>query len=210
VVVLPLVYSTATIGLYHPHTGAGLTPPWTTEGAGAYRDTPLLVLGGSGSVGQMGLLLFSFIKGAGYSLFHQVIQLAKISGFSPIITTASLKHAEYLRGLGATHVIPRDEPISKQNISAITSAPISIVYDAVGAKEGQQAGYDILAPGGTLVTVLADATEKGTDTQGKKVVTFFGSVWPEPVRPFGRQAYDALLGYLEQGKIKVCPKLRCL
>ncbi|HEV7737525.1 MAG TPA: hypothetical protein VGO47_09170, partial [Chlamydiales bacterium] len=35
------------------------------------------------------------------------IQLAKLSGFSPIATTASTHHTDYLKSLGATHVIDR-------------------------------------------------------------------------------------------------------
>ena len=38
------------------------------------------------------------------------IQLAKLSGVSPIIITASLKSAELLKSYGATHVLDRSLP----------------------------------------------------------------------------------------------------
>ncbi|KAG8213339.1 chaperonin 10-like protein [Butyriboletus roseoflavus] len=82
---LPLGLGTAAIGLYGRSNGIGLMPPWKHGGAGKYRNMPIIIFGGSGSVG------------------NYVIQLAKMSGFSPIITTAALKHTEYLKGLGATH-----------------------------------------------------------------------------------------------------------
>jgi NADPH:quinone reductase-like Zn-dependent oxidoreductase len=132
-----------------------------------------------------------------------VIQLAKLSGFSPIITTASHKHASELTSLGATHVVPRDDPLTSALLSSITSVPLSLAYDAVGVKATQQAAYDLLAPGGILLTVEPDSTEKG-DERGRKVMRFFASPWPEPQRALGRDAYKALAGYLEQGLIKVC------
>ena len=48
-------------------------------------------------------------KGMAFNFKHDsAIQLAKLSGFSPIIVTASLHHAEHLEALGATHVIDRN------------------------------------------------------------------------------------------------------
>jgi len=181
---VPTAYAAATIGLYHPRAGAGRVPPWAPKGAGAYADTPLLVLGGAGNVGQM------------------AIQLGKLSGFSPIITTASPKNASYLLSLGATHVIPRDDPLTAVSLASITSTPISLVYDAVGAQQTQQTGYDLLADGGDLVAVMADSVKKDDDARKRRVISFYGSPWPEPNRPFGREAYEALTGYLEQGLIK--------
>ncbi|KAF8193397.1 chaperonin 10-like protein [Pholiota molesta] len=57
---------------------------------------------------------------------------------SPIITTASLKHAEYLQSLGATAILDRNLPSS--------ALPVRAVYDAISSDETQQAGLDILAP----------------------------------------------------------------
>ena len=50
------------------------------------------------------------------------IQLARIAGFSPIITTASAQHAEYLKSLGATHVFDRN--VDVKTIQAASSSPI--------------------------------------------------------------------------------------
>jgi len=53
-----------------------------------------------------------------------VLQLAKISGFSPIITTASLTNEISLQQLGATHVLSRDlsTPFLDSNIILIKLA----------------------------------------------------------------------------------------
>lgn len=90
---IPLTMATAALGLYNkriePYGGCGLYPPWEEGGRGKYARQPLFVTGGSSSLGQ------------------HVIQFAKLSGFSPIITTASPRHIAHLQALGATHVIDR-------------------------------------------------------------------------------------------------------
>ena len=68
------------------------------------------------------------------TIFFPALQLAKLSGFSPIITTASLKHVETLKSLGATHVIDRNVSGSAlaSEISVITqNAPIKYVVDSI-------------------------------------------------------------------------------
>ncbi|KAF7789616.1 hypothetical protein EIP86_000562 [Pleurotus ostreatoroseus] len=135
---IPLAFNTAALGLYAPSAergGAALTPFWEPEGLRKYAGQPILVLGGSSSVGQF------------------AIQLAKLSGFSPIITTASLKHAEFLKGLGATHVLDRSLPAAsiQSELGKITSEPFKVIYDAVSYEDTQNIGYDLLASGGTLI-----------------------------------------------------------
>jgi len=88
---IPFCLSAASFGLYSPlhQGGLGLTPPWRPEGWGKYKHHSIVILGGASSVGKY------------------AIQLARASGFSPIITTASLCHEASLRSLGATHVFDR-------------------------------------------------------------------------------------------------------
>ncbi|KAF5342058.1 hypothetical protein D9611_002076 [Ephemerocybe angulata] len=68
-----------------------------------------------------------------------VIQLAKISGFSYIITTASLKHTEYLKSNRRRR--PAGEGLP---------AKVKYAYDAIGDVE---ASFRFaLVPGGTVAT----------------------------------------------------------
>ncbi|QRW25346.1 alcohol dehydrogenase [Rhizoctonia solani] len=71
----------------------------------------VLVLGGSSSVGQF------------------AIQLARIAGFSPIVTTASAQHNDFLKSLGATHVFGRD--VDAKTIQSSFSMPVALVLDAI-------------------------------------------------------------------------------
>ena len=112
---IPLCLGTAALGLYAKRGnrgGAGLTPPWEEGGRGKYNGQPILVFGGSSSVGQYGKGILILVDVVLIILLSSVIQLAKLSGFSPIITTSSLAHADYLKSLGATYVLDRNAPLT--------------------------------------------------------------------------------------------------
>ncbi|KAL0069702.1 hypothetical protein AAF712_003364 [Marasmius tenuissimus] len=159
--------------------GAGLKPFWEEGAKGMKAGEPIIILGGSSSVGQLG------------------IQIAAHYGFSPIITTASAKHTEYLKSLGATHVLDRD--VSLDTVKEILGgATVNYIYVTVmGA--ATQAHVDLLAPGGILVSAVFIPPEiKFTD--GKKGTMTNGSV--HVYKEFGFGLMGALGGLLESGVIK--------
>jgi len=181
---IPVAIAVTVAGLYNtkPH-GAGITPPFDPSTRGIYAGKPFLVLGGATSVGQF------------------VIQFAKLSGFSPIITTASLKHDAFLKSLGATHVVDRNlaQPSLQAEITKITAAPIEFVYDAVSLPDTQKAGLDIVAKGGRLILVLGPEVEA---TAGKDISHIIG-IWNFPhTRELGVKLYSNLTGLLEEGLIR--------
>lgn len=58
VVAVPLGFTTAAIGFYAPRQfegGADLVAPWREGGRGKYANQPILVIGGSSTVGQAGM-----------------------------------------------------------------------------------------------------------------------------------------------------------
>ncbi|KAF8072227.1 chaperonin 10-like protein [Lyophyllum atratum] len=181
---IPVTLTAAYLGLYNskPH-GSGLAWPLESTGRGKHAGTPLVILGGATSVGQY------------------VIQFAKLSGFSPIITTASLKHDDYLKSLGATHVLDRNLPAAslKAEIKKLTSAPVQVVYDAISTRETQQTGHDVLGPGGNLVTVSPLAITKAEDIGHSHVVAF--NTLPQN-RVVLEGLYKMLPLLLEEGVIK--------
>ncbi|KAJ6531278.1 chaperonin 10-like protein [Mycena capillaripes] len=142
---IPMGLATAAFGLAQPFPtelgqagGAGLTPFWEPAARGRYAGQPLLVLGGGSIVGQ------------------HAIQIAKHLGFSPIITTASLKHTTHLQSLGATHVIDRNletgPALNALRRELGKDIEIGLIYDAVHEPITQEE-VDLLAPGGTLVSI---------------------------------------------------------
>ena len=101
-----------------------------------------------------------------------VIQLGKLSGFSPIIATSSLKNEAALKDLGADYVIDRNLPEAEvlSSIRKITGKTlISHVFDAVAYAETQLLGVQILAPGGRLGIV--HPVKIGDQIQDGKIVS---------------------------------------
>lgn len=62
------------------------------------------------------------------------IQLAKLSGLT-VIATASPKHNDYLKSLGADYVLPYSDPSTPSKIKEITKGKLYLGYDAISEKE---------------------------------------------------------------------------
>ena len=138
------------------------------------------------------------------SINLSAIQLAKLSGFSPIITTAPLKHAEYLKSIGATHVIDRSISASAlvSEISGITQhVPIEYAVDSISLPDTQQAAYDLLGQGGRLVIFLPLAVKT---TQEKDVISVTGMLRDPPnIELLETFYHDNLERLLKEGALKV-------
>ena len=139
------------------------------------------------------------------------IQLAKLSGFSFIIATASKRNEAYVKRAGATHVLDYHDvpyaavPAAVQKI--VGDTPISYVYDAVSNAETQAAGWDVLSPDGALVVVLPPSPTVGKpgqeDDRGRRTV-WVASVLSDPYNgDFGSGLYAVLTSLLESGDLKV-------
>lgn len=155
-------------------------------------------------------LLDSMVCGHSISLFGQMftkftaIQLARLSGFSPIITTASLHNSELLSSLGATNVLDRKLSTAalKEAIANITSTPITLAFDAISLPDTQETAHDILTAGGTLMT----ATEPMVANKSDDKVIRFARGWfhPPQNREMGKRFLPVLTQWLADGTIKVC------
>ena len=132
------------------------------------------------------------------------IQLAKLSGFSPIITTASLKHADYLKSIGATHVIDRSvsAPNLVSEISGITkNGPIKYALDPISLPDTQQTSYDILGKGGKLAIFLPPAAKT---TQEKEIYHIYALLRdPSNIELLESLLHDNLERLLKEGAITV-------
>ena len=130
------------------------------------------------------------------------IQLAKLSGFSPIITTASLKNAEVLKSYGATHVLDRSLPQDAlvAEVLKIAGGPVSLVYDAISLPDTQAAGYALLVPNGKLLVVLPPGIKD--TTEGRTVIAVHGVVQMPHNIEFSKVLRAQLPAWLESGEIK--------
>ncbi|KAF5372165.1 hypothetical protein D9758_005050 [Tetrapyrgos nigripes] len=178
--------NTAAIGLYAKEPiGLALNPDFDPDIK--FSGKAALVIGGSCCVGQY------------------AIQLLRYLDFSPIIVYASKHNFDYLRNLGATELIDRNE-VSPESLATAAKSrtlnAIDVVFDAVGSDETQQAGYDALLNGGKMVVTMFLSQIKGkSDGDGKKVLGVIGNVQREENREFGRTIARKLSNLVKEGII---------
>ncbi|EMD31737.1 hypothetical protein CERSUDRAFT_100200 [Gelatoporia subvermispora B] len=183
---VPLGLTTAALARFDQGS-AGLPLPWEESGRGKFAGKPFVLFGGATSVGQ-------------YS-----IQLAKLSGLSPVIVTASPSNASYPRSLGTTHVLDRALTPSAllSRITHLTGgAPVEIVF-LTAQLPSLEPPVSVLAPGGTLATVwpvIDDA--KRAAAPGRKVVRVYGGANTEVTRRTGHSLHRRLPRLLESGELK--------
>lgn len=128
-----------------------------------------------------------------------VIQLARLSGFSPIVTTASLHNTDLVKSLGATHVIDRYGDVVAE-ARKIFSSPPTLVYDAVS--EGtQESAWEVLAPNGTLLLFPSEKNSLKAGEDGKKFYVVIGNIYIH--RELCKSLYAHLTELLASGKLKV-------
>ncbi|KAI0635557.1 GroES-like protein [Trametes polyzona] len=167
----------------------GLKPFWEDGGKTAYLGKPVFIVGGASSLGQY------------------AIQVAKQSGFGPIIATASKRNTELLTTLGATHVLDRtlsDEAILAE-IPRLTSGKLlEYAFDTISLPETQSLAYKALPPGGSLVIVLPDTipAEVKKEGDGKRIAFPRGVLRLPQNQATAIDIFKRLTQWLEQGVIK--------
>ncbi|KAI9000502.1 GroES-like protein [Trametes punicea] len=197
---IPLALLTDVFVLYNQspapeNLGLRLKPVWEPEGTTAYAGTPAFIIGGASSLGQF------------------AIQLARLAGHTPIITTASPHNAALLTELGATHVLDRSRPNDSilAELPTLTGGkPIEFAFVAVPFEhEACRLGRDALAPGGALAIVVPAPSRIPEDVanpgDGKRVGYVFGSARLPQNRECGVEVFKHLTGWLEQGLLKPNP-----
>lgn len=138
-----------------------------------------------------------------------VIQMARLSGFSPIVTTASPHNISLLTTLGADHVLDRNthhQELLSQIATIMAGTPLTFAYDAISSSETQHVAYDALASGGTLIItwekLITPAEERASE--GKKIVEVFASVYVPENREVGVALFKQLPGWLKSEALQVC------
>ena len=152
---------------------------------------------------MVSMVNFISLNSMAYNHSFSALQLARLSGFSPIITTASPHNAPLAQSLGATHVIDRSSPSVVSDIQKILAGrQPKLVYDAVSDASTQPAAWEVTSPGGVLALVLAPQIEAAKDTS-KVIHSLFGNVHSPQLRKLGISLYSKLTQLLEEGKLVV-------
>ncbi|KAI0737460.1 GroES-like protein [Daedaleopsis nitida] len=182
---IPVALAIVATGLWSHHPDAesvGFPAPWEAEGTTKLAGQSALVIGGSSSIGQY------------------AIQMAKLQGFSPIITT-SLKHAPFLKSLGATHVLDRflgTSALSAALTALLARQPLAYAFDAISEEDTQHLAYDALAPGGALVPRSAPLLQPklARDAAPKKIAHPLASFALPANKAVGEELYKRITEWL--------------
>lgn len=131
------------------------------------------------------------------------IQFARVSGFSPIITTSSLIHSDYLHSLGASHVLDRslsNVELQKRIKEILGSSDLSYALDAVGQCSTTAMALHVLSPGGYLASAEAGT---GRVQDSRTIINIYGSLHVPQNREFGKQFISGVAALLGSGDIQV-------
>lgn len=135
-----------------------------------------------------------------------MIQVARLSGFSPIIVTASLHNTDLVKSLGATHVVDRKlspDALKAEITKAAGGSPIQFVYDTISQEDTQNTAIELVEPGGNLVIVLQSLVPEAK-ASGKGITHVFGNVHTPANRKMGSVMYSKLTELFGNGTLKVC------
>lgn len=143
------IYLATIAALTAIYDGAGreLRPMlWEEGGDKAGEGKAIVILGGSSSVGQY------------------AIQLARLAGFSRIITNSSASHIDHLKDLGATTVLDRgSKPSAEDFAQEIGDLPLDMVFDTISEAETQLQGVEILQAAKKVTTSVVVHLHPGQD-----------------------------------------------
>ena len=89
------------------------------------------------------------------------------------------------------------------SVKAITPQPIKYIYDSISLKETQEPAYELLAPGGSLILLLALIVDKERLDKWKTVAQVYGSAHDPAQRDLSVSAYKRFKDLLESDDIKV-------
>lgn len=134
------------------------------------------------------------------------IQILKFLGFKTVITYASAKHTDYLKAIGATHLIDRQIPLSDLSvaISKIIAAPIKTIYVAAlrPLPDTQDFAYACLASGGQMIVAIPEPVKREDDPEKRRVIGINASA--PYYGKFVDIMWNRLPKMLEDGHVVVC------
>lgn len=116
----------AVVAAFYGPEGQALQAPWTPEGDKVGHGKSIVILGGSSSVGQY------------------AIQLARLSGFTNILTASSPSHFGLLKKIGATTVFDRNEVKADDYLRIIGQQSLAFVLDSISSNQTGLLGIEIV------------------------------------------------------------------
>ena len=94
------------------------------------------------------------VHGAGSSSAQYVIQLLKLAGYRRILATASPRHHDFVRRLGAAEVFDYKSPTLSEDILKAANGPLEYIADPIANRQSFASFKDIVASGSKIAMLL--------------------------------------------------------
>lgn len=156
---------------------------------GANAGETLLIIGGAGGVGSVG------------------IQLAKIAGLNVIATASRPESADWVKGLGAGHVVNHYEPLRPQiEVLGLNFIDHIAVFNNTDAH--WEAVTDLIRPQGKIVSIVENKNPLKQDVMKTKAATFVWefmftrSMFQTPDMVEQHNLLSRVAGWIDEGRIR--------
>ncbi|WP_030208269.1 medium chain dehydrogenase/reductase family protein [Streptomyces sp. NRRL S-87] len=126
------------------------------------------------------------VHGASGGVGSVLVQLARAAGVK-VIGTASARHHEALRELGVTPIDYRVGNVAARTRELVPGG-VDAVFDHVGGRSVVDS-WQLLAPGGTLVSYGSASTRDDTGSKQMPVLKILARTWLWNALPNGRRAH---------------------
>jgi NADPH:quinone reductase-like Zn-dependent oxidoreductase len=177
---LPLGSITSLCGIFYD---LKIPTPFLGPQTNNLPSDTILIWGGSSSVGAYAL------------------QLARLTGFKNILTTASPHNFDYVKSLGATHAFDYKDPDVVKKIREASGGKLKLIYDATGA--GNVLLETLGSEGGSIALTVPQSTPKNPPSNVKIYNTFAGVIFQNKEgEKLAQEFYQAVVGWLASGKYK--------
>jgi len=165
------------------------------EGIFQKCNIPLISIANSTSRDQ-----FFLVWGASSSVGVYAVQLAKLAGFT-VVATASPRNFEYVRSLGASHVLDYTKDNVVQEIITITGGKLQYALDCISAETTVKC-ISCISPSGGHVSFINDSPKIAPANVALHSV-FLGAAYGVPEdRIFVHEALPILTDLLTRGLLK--------
>ncbi|KAJ3510245.1 hypothetical protein NMY22_g16030 [Coprinellus aureogranulatus] len=90
------------------------------------------------------------VYGAGATSGQYALQLFKLAGYTKVVAAASKRHEEYLKSLGASHVVDYNSPSFAKDVVSAAEGKVELVMDCISLPSTFALIKQVIKPGGKL------------------------------------------------------------
>jgi 3-methylcrotonyl-CoA carboxylase alpha subunit len=101
------------------------------------------------------------VYGAGSTSGQHTIQLLKYAGYTNVVAVASKKHEQFLKTLGAAHVVDYNNPSFAEDVITAAGGKVELVVDSISLPSTFALIKDVIKAGGRLAYLVPFKSNAG-------------------------------------------------